>query len=339
MRLAATRSSTSFGSGGPAVAGAACARAPRTRAAAARALALAINSRRRVTCSKVFLLSGPGAPIIGGALLSERAGEKAADEVALQPDNQHERRHARQHGGGRDVAPGYFEHPGKEGERNGHRAARFGSGKSVREEKLVPREEKGEERGGGEPGREERQHDPPKGTEAARAVHRGRLLELRGNLLKKSREEPDDEGEGEGRVGQDEGQPRVAQIEGPHQEIEGAHGRDLRKGGARYDEEEEQALAGDRIARDPVGAEESQHQGEHGGDGADAEAVAESAEHHALIEHGPVVLPGEPAGQERRQDHELRLGLERSEELPEERPRIDEKQSEDGRLAGTHGPD
>jgi len=87
------------------------------------------------------------------------------------------------------------------------------------------------------------------------------------------------------------GQPRVAQIEGPHQEIEGAHGRDLRKGGARHDEEEEQTLAGDRIARNPVGAEESQHQGEHGGDGADAEAVAESAEHHALIEHGPVVLP------------------------------------------------
>src|SRR6266849_3048855 len=81
----------------------------------------------------------------GLPLLPQGAGEEAADQVALQADNEGDGRDAGKDGGRRDVAPGHLEDAGKERERHGHGAAGFGRRERVGEEELVPREEKGQE--------------------------------------------------------------------------------------------------------------------------------------------------------------------------------------------------
>src|SRR5499427_10585332 len=172
MRLAATRSSISFGSAGPALAGAACARAPRSQPKEVSTAAPPASTSRRLGYSMRV-------PPYRWSL-SQGAAEQSPDQIALQHDHQHHGRHAGQHRGRGDVAPWHLEDAREEGEGHRHRAARLGRRESVGEEELVPRKEKGEEGSRGEPRREEGENDPAEGARPARAVDGGGLLELGG---------------------------------------------------------------------------------------------------------------------------------------------------------------
>ena len=64
------------------------------------------------------------------------------------------------------------------------------------------------------------------------------------------------------------------------------------------------------------------------GDEGHAQAIAEGARDQALLDHRAVVLPRDPARQQRRQRQQLRLGLERGQHLPEERDGVARQEQE-----------
>ena len=77
-----------------------------------------------------------------------------------------------------------------------------------------------EDRGGGKAGRGERQGDAAEGGEARIAVDHRRFLEIDRDLAEEALHHPDAEGDVERRVGDDQPEPGVEQLEPQHQQID-----------------------------------------------------------------------------------------------------------------------
>src|SRR2546425_1252221 len=263
----------------------------------------------------------------GGSLL-HRAGDESPDQEALQHDDDQHGRNAREHRGGGDVAPRDLEDPWEERQRHRDRAARAGDGERVGKQELVPAEEKRQERRGGEPGRQQRDHDPPKDSEEAGPVHGRGLLGLDRDFADEPGEQPDRQRQRERGVHEDETRPRVTQIQRAHQEIERAHGRDLGKRRARDDGQQQQALARKREPGDRGRPGQADHQRQERGEYGHAEAVTQRLRHQALLDHDAVVRERQPAREQRRDPKQLGLGLEGRQQLPEEGDRVGRQRNE-----------
>src|SRR2546425_8351732 len=250
-------------------------------------------------------------------LLFECAGDEPADQEPLEPDHDEHGRQARQHGRGGDVAPGHLVDAGEERERDRDRPARLRGRERVREEELVPAEQERQERGRGDPGREPGRHDPAERRDRAGAVDGRSLLGLAGNLADEPDEEPDRQRQRERGVDEDEARPGVSEADRAHQEVERAHGRDLRKRRARDDREEEGALAGQREPRDRVRAGHPHRERQEGRQRRDPHAVHERTGDQALLEHDAIMRERQPARQERRGAPAPRPRAGRRQERPE----------------------
>src|SRR2546428_13337551 len=276
--------------------------------------------------------SAPSSSDPPGSLLHGARGEPL-DQEPLQRDDDHDGREAREHRRPGDAPPGPLERP-REG-RRGHRGRPGGpgDGERVGEGELVPAEEKRQERRGGEPGGQQRNHDPPEQSEEAGPVDGRGLLRLDRDLTNEPREKPDRQRQRERGVHEDQARPRVAQIERAHQEIEGAHRRDLGKRRARDDGEKQQALARQRQPRDRVRAGHARDERQERGERGDPEAVAERPRHQALLDHDAIVLEGQSAGQERRGTAPRRPPAGQGPETPEERGRARRQRHQDRAVA------
>src|SRR5215467_2555760 len=134
-------------------------------------------------------------------------------------------------------------------------------------DELVPGQGEGEDPRGEDAGNGDGEDDADHGPEARGAVDARALLELLGNGLEVPHEEPRAKGDKEGRIGEDEGPRRVAELEGPDdvgerdEEQSGRHEiRDEDRGadGARHGEAEApESIAGEEPAEERDGGGET----------------------------------------------------------------------------------
>src|SRR3954468_18141797 len=105
---------------------------------------------------------------------SEAEGDAALDEQEEENDRDRDQRR----GGHQPTEVRRAARPGVVREPDRDRLRRPVVEQQARKDVLVPARDKGKNRGGDEPGRDERQQEPDEGSEPRRAVDHSRLLEL-----------------------------------------------------------------------------------------------------------------------------------------------------------------
>src|SRR5437899_9793588 len=145
--------------------------------------------------------SGGGAP--DGPSLLHRAEREAADDVPLGEEGDHEHGQRDESGGGGQGAPVDLlvgDH-GVDGDGQGAGGA---AGQDHREEKVVPREDEGQDGGGDHAGLDEGEGDAPEDAEVGAAVDEGGVFQLGGDVFEEGDHHPDDDGQAQDEMGQDE---------------------------------------------------------------------------------------------------------------------------------------
>ena len=205
----------------------------------------------------------------------------------------------------RPVLPAFADDEGDEG-RHGLRLA---GGEEHGEGVFVPGEDQAEDRRRGNAGRRLRQHNLDEGLQARIAVDHRRFLVFARNLVDEALQEPDRERHVHGRIEQDHADLGIGQPDLAVHEVDRDRDRDRRHHARRQDEEEKVVLERHLEARESIGREHAEEDGEEGRAESDDDGVGEApddvrrpGDHHVPRTHQLVV----PGGRGRQARHVFR---------------------------------
>ena len=184
-----------------------------------------------------------------------------------------------------------------------------------RDDVLVPGRDEGEDGGGHDAGPRHRQDDAERTPARAAAVDRGGLLDLARDRGEEGAQDPDREGEVEGRVDQDQRGVGVDQAQLEELAVEPDHQRGRREHLGHQDQEQERAAAREAVARGVVrgGHRGRDHEGGRGSPPPPARPGARTGTRDRAAPSRSSAAATPPA-EPRRGDAQLGLGLERGEQ-------------------------
>ena len=194
--------------------------------------------------------------------------------------------HGAEHRHGRDLGPEI--RLAAEIVRHLHRIGRdLGARQHEREQEIVPGEDEGEDGGGEEARARHREDDLPDHLPARAAVDQRAFLELERDVLDVAAHHPDDIGQAEGRVEDDEAvigvDPAEIDVEQEDREDDGD-----RRHQALGDDPDGEIFAAGLEAHELVGGDRAEQHGDDGGDAGEDEAVPDGFGIAILEEHAVV---------------------------------------------------
>src|SRR4026208_164663 len=208
----------------------------------------------------------------------------------------------------------------------------LGPGQHQGEDKVVPGEDESEDRGGEQAGPTHRAPHCPHPLPAGAAISQGALLELERHLLDIAPHHPDDIGQAEGRIEDD--QPVIGIDPGkPDIEQEDREDDSDRRHQTLRDDPDGEVLAAGLEAGETVGAHGSEHHGKEGADACqhqavpDREGIAVLEQHMIIGELNALRIP------DRRVMKDLLRRLEGDDEEPVDREDEEQRQRDHGGIA------